>query len=752
MTDLTAHPEFPEVGDPDFNDLAYAWAIFMAGTGRTELNALNTALNALAASMASIAAGTATSIPYTFSTTTTDADPGAGYLRLDNATQNTATTIRADLLGSDGSTWTSVLDTFDDSTSTIKGFVMLQKVSDGTKWLYCSVSSLASPSGYKNITVVPVAGSAASPFSNGDALVLKFTRNGDKGDTGLDGWPIIAAGGTVDAITADYTPNITLADMTKACFVSSGANTSATPTFTPDGLTTHTITARGGAALVAGDIGPAGAVMMVEYNLANTRWEPLNPMGWAVRGANTFTGVQTIAATGAQNLPRVTVASHATTADIWTAGHQIDWTGTATTTAFPAAPQAGAERVLVCAAACSFTAGANMLIDGVASAATVTCAANDTVTVRAVTTTQFKLSRVKYDGTAQVAPGPTRSARTSNTILGTADTGTFIDITSGTFTQTFTAVATLGNGWFCYLRNSGTGDITLDPNSTETIDGLTSYVMYPGECRLIMCTGAALVSTVLTPFSRAITTTLNPFTTPPGYSMFGGLLWGGGGAGGKSGALAVKVGGGGGGACVPFLLTAAQMGASQVITIGAGGTAASSANNGGVGGTSTIGSLVSAYGGGGGGGNAADRGGGGGGGSQSAGTTGGAGDNALGGLPARQTFNIIALPSTGFAGGFGAGSEQDQSNADWGGGGGGNGGATRNAGNAIYGGGGGDGVTAANAVNTPGTSKFAGNGGAASSASSGTAGSQPAGGGGATQTGATSGAGGAGQCNIWGVV
>lgn len=106
---------------------------------------------------------------------------------------------------------------------------------------------------------------------------------------------------------------------------------------------------------------------------------------------------------GAVNTARATVASASTTADIWAAnGNQIDWTGTTTCTGFPAAPQAGAERVLICAGAAPFTAGANMLIDGVASAATVTCAANDIMIVRAVTTTQFRLSRVKYDGTAQV--------------------------------------------------------------------------------------------------------------------------------------------------------------------------------------------------------------------------------------------------------------------------------------------------------------------------------------------------------------
>ena len=107
---------------------------------------------------------------------------------------------------------------------------------------------------------------------------------------------------------------------------------------------------------------------------------------------------------GAMNTARATVASAATTADIWAAnGNQIDWTGTTTCTGFPAAPQAGVSRTLICAAAAPFTAGANMLIDGVTSGSTVTCAANDKMIVEAVTTTQFRLSRVRYDGHAQLA-------------------------------------------------------------------------------------------------------------------------------------------------------------------------------------------------------------------------------------------------------------------------------------------------------------------------------------------------------------
>lgn len=107
--------------------------------------------------------------------------------------------------------------------------------------------------------------------------------------------------------------------------------------------------------------------------------------------------------TGHQNFARATVASTATTSNIWSAsGNQIDFTGTATVTGFPAAAQAGSSRTLICAGTCSFTAGANMLIDGIGSGSTVTCAANDKVVVEAVTTTQFRLTRHRYDGQPQI--------------------------------------------------------------------------------------------------------------------------------------------------------------------------------------------------------------------------------------------------------------------------------------------------------------------------------------------------------------
>lgn len=122
---------------------------------------------------------------------------------------------------------------------------------------------------------------AVLPVANGgtgSTLTLPVANGGTGVTTGNNIMRIAAAGGTVDAITATFVPPATLTDKTVVHVVSAGANTSTTPSFAPDGLTAHAITARGGVALGVGDIGLVGFVMILEYNLANTRWELLNPV------------------------------------------------------------------------------------------------------------------------------------------------------------------------------------------------------------------------------------------------------------------------------------------------------------------------------------------------------------------------------------------------------------------------------------------------------------------------------------------
>jgi len=341
----------------------------------------------------------------------------------------------------------------------------------------------------------------------------------------------------------------------------------------------------------------------------------------------------------------------------------------------------------------------------------------------------------------QGATGPTGNgnipyaAKTGAYTVVAGDAAKLIDATSGTWTMAFQACATLGANWATYVRNSGTGDITLDPNASETIDGLTSYVMYPGEARLIVCDGTALRSVVLRPFVRTFASS-GTFTKPPGYQMLGAQCWGGGGSGGKSSA-SNYAGGGGGGAAPIGLWPAAAVGATETITIGAGATGPSAANtNGAVGGTTSLGALLLAYGGGGGGQAASQAGGGGGGGAGSAGGAGGTGTGAAG------------VGQTG-----GEGGSNGQAGL-YGGAAGGTSNLAAGAPNAAWCGGGG-GAALANATFAGvagGTSRFGGAGGASVQAASGGDGAAPGGGGGATQTGTKAGDGARGECRIWGVV
>lgn len=161
---------------------------------------------------------------------------------------------------------------------------------------------------------------------------------------------------------------------------------------------------------------------------------------------NTFTDVQTLASGAALNTSISTLASSATP-DIWTGtSNVINYTGAVTATGFAAAPQAGVARTLILASTASFTAGTNMLIDGVVS---FTGAAGDEVAVFAVTTTQFRLRPKLASGTAVIASAFASSAeyvtgtdtakalnsataRARNIVAGTAVasiSGTSIDFT-----------------------------------------------------------------------------------------------------------------------------------------------------------------------------------------------------------------------------------------------------------------------------------------------------------------------------------
>ena len=123
----------------------------------------------------------AVAIQYTFSTTTTDSDPGAGTLRLSDSPQDTSTEAYVDLLDALGEDWTAALDDMDASTNPSRGYLRLVKRDDATKWILFRLTGVTTASGYRKLELETVDSSDASPFSNADVLFLHFTATGDAG-------------------------------------------------------------------------------------------------------------------------------------------------------------------------------------------------------------------------------------------------------------------------------------------------------------------------------------------------------------------------------------------------------------------------------------------------------------------------------------------------------------------------------------------------------------------------------------------
>ena len=123
---------------------------------------------------------------YKFDTGTSDADPGAGEISFNNGTYASVTEIYIDDADSNGVTTQTDTITWDDSTSTIKGYIHIVDINDSTTYARFKVTgSSTDASGYNKLAVAHLASN--NTFSSADELSVHFTRVGDKGDTGSTG-------------------------------------------------------------------------------------------------------------------------------------------------------------------------------------------------------------------------------------------------------------------------------------------------------------------------------------------------------------------------------------------------------------------------------------------------------------------------------------------------------------------------------------------------------------------------------------
>jgi len=84
------------------------------------------------------------------------------------------------------------------------------------------------------------------------------------------------AGGTVDAITADFPIDVAFSDGVQVVVEASGANTITNPTISVDGGAAREIVKLGNQPLDVGDIFGAGQQLILQANAANDNWELLN--------------------------------------------------------------------------------------------------------------------------------------------------------------------------------------------------------------------------------------------------------------------------------------------------------------------------------------------------------------------------------------------------------------------------------------------------------------------------------------------
>ena len=112
---------------------------------------------------------------YTFDISTTASDPGTGFVRLNNASQNISTEMYIDSENDAGDNIDNFMQTIQSVDSPIKGFVRITEKFDSNEFLLFEITDLSDNTGWWTIDVTNQAFSGVSPFGNlEDVLVIKI--------------------------------------------------------------------------------------------------------------------------------------------------------------------------------------------------------------------------------------------------------------------------------------------------------------------------------------------------------------------------------------------------------------------------------------------------------------------------------------------------------------------------------------------------------------------------------------------------
>ena len=119
---------------------------------------------------------------FQYSTTTADADPGAGKFRLNNATISSATIMYIDDLEFNGTDVSAWVQSWDDVTGndTNRGRIRISKANTLDTWMVFKVTgAITDATGYSKITLVYI--DSAGTFADNDKTFISFVASGEDG-------------------------------------------------------------------------------------------------------------------------------------------------------------------------------------------------------------------------------------------------------------------------------------------------------------------------------------------------------------------------------------------------------------------------------------------------------------------------------------------------------------------------------------------------------------------------------------------
>lgn len=128
--------------------------------------------------------GATPTIQYTFSTTTTASDPGAGFVRFNNATISSVTQIYISETDANGASRTGVLGVWDDSTGSVKSELSIANLLGGSQRVFNITGTITDNGTWRTIPVAYVEGSLPADAT---AIYLSAFRAGDVGAQGIQG-------------------------------------------------------------------------------------------------------------------------------------------------------------------------------------------------------------------------------------------------------------------------------------------------------------------------------------------------------------------------------------------------------------------------------------------------------------------------------------------------------------------------------------------------------------------------------------